>query len=299
MEVAAMDAADPLQIRYNMQFSELVQLTLIYIGITAIGQIVAIPVSWLMFPRSRNMKQRGEPGGDLWAADAICLLLFSFSLLPSAFGSIAILSTSVDARWNGTCWSSIHGCLLLCTRLFVHIPFLFWKGLNASRKRILVHHVMVILVYGTGLLKGSMHFWGAAAGLCEFSNMFLANIELVKCCSTVHQNQIKQSVLYKLNSALLSLAYICCRLVLFPAVLAALLTDAYTHPELTVRSSMVEWVTMPMSICCVWAMSAFEFRNIFEGTFKALDLDVKNASSCLQLEIWLAILGLLVGHCLF
>lgn len=149
------------------------------------------------------------------------------------------------------------------------------------------------------LLKGSMHFWGAAAGLCEFSNMFLANIELVKCCSTVHQNQIKQSVLYKLNSALLSLAYICCRLVLFPAVLAALLTDAYTHPELTVRSSMVEWVMMPMSICCVWAMSAFEFRNIFEGTFKALDLDVKNASSCLQLEIWLAILGLLVGHCLF
>jgi len=80
MEVAAMDAADPLQIRYNMQFSELVHLTLIYIGITAIGQIVAIPVSWLMFPRSRNMKQRGEPGGDLWAADAICLLLFSFSL---------------------------------------------------------------------------------------------------------------------------------------------------------------------------------------------------------------------------
>ena len=187
--------------------------------------------------------------------------------LPSAFGSIQILSTSVDARWNGTCWSSIHGCLLLCTRLFCHIPFLFWKGMNASRKRILVHHVMVILVYGTGLLKGSMHFWGAAAGLCEFSNMFLANIELVKCCSNMHQ--LKQSFLYKLNSAMLSLAYICCRLVLFPAVLAALLTDAYTHPELTVRSSMVEWVMMPMSICCVWGMSAFEFRNIFEGTFKA------------------------------
>ena len=191
----------------------------------------------------------------------------AFLRLPSAFGSITILSTSVDARWNGTCWSSIHGCLLLCTRLFCHIPFLFWKGLNASRKRILVHHVMVILVYGTGLLKGSMHFWGAAAGLCEFSNMFLANIELVKCCSNMHQ--LKQSLLYKLNSAFLSLAYICCRLVLFPAVLAALLTDAYTHPELTVRSSMVEWVMMPMSICCVWAMSAFEFRNIFEGTFKA------------------------------
>ena len=119
-----------------------------------------------------------------------------------------------------------------------------------------------------GFAQGQHALLGCAAGLCEFSNMFLANIELVKCCSTVHQNQIKQSVLYKLNSALLSLAYICCRLVLFPAVLAALLTDAYTHPELTVRSSMVEWVMMPMSICCVWAMSAFEFRNIFEGTFK-------------------------------
>ena len=294
-----MDVVDsyPLQIRYDMQYSELLRLTMVYIAICSIGQILAIPVSWLLFPRSRTQEARGEPGGDLWAADAICLLLFSIALLPSAFGSITILSTSVDARWNGTCWSSIHGCLLLCTRLFCHIPFLFWKGLNASRKRILVHHVMVILVYGTGLLKGSMHFWGAAAGLCEFSNMFLANIELVKCCSNMHQ--LKQSLLYKLNSAFLSLAYICCRLVLFPAVLAALLTDAYTHPELTVRSSMVEWVMMPMSICCVWAMSAFEFRNIFEGTFKALDLDVKNASSCLQLEIWLAILGLLVGHCLF
>lgn len=290
--------AYPLQIRYNMQNAELLRLTMIYIGICFIGQIVAIPLSWLLFPRTRDPKQaRGEPGGDLWAADAICLLLFSISLLPSAFGSIQILSTSVDARWNGTCWSSIHGCLLLCTRLFCHIPFLFWKGMNASRKRILVHHVMVILVYGTGLLKGSMHFWGAAAGLCEFSNMFLANIELVKCCSNMHQ--LKQSFLYKLNSAMLSLAYICCRLVLFPAVLAALLTDAYTHPELTVRSSMVEWVMMPMSICCVWGMSAFEFRNIFEGTFKVLDLKVKMAPSCLQLEIWLAILGLLVGHCLF
>lgn len=142
--------------------------------------------------------------------------------------------------------------------------------MNASRKRILVHHVMVILVYGTGLVKGSMHFWGAIAGLCEFSNMFLANIELVKCCS--NEQQIKQGFLYKLNSAFLSLAYICCRLVLFPAVLAALLTDAYTHPELTLRSSMVEWVMMPMSICAVWAMSALESHAIFDGTFKAHQL---------------------------
>ena len=174
--------------------------------------------------------------------------------------------------------------------------------MNASRKRILVHHVMVILVYGTGLVKGSMHFWGAIAGLCESSNIFLANVELVKCCSDVQK--LKQSFLYKLNSAFLTLAYICCRLVLFPAariktwkafrnfhgvvdllpivssngtgfscgseaVLAALLTDAYTNPELTVRSSVLEWVLMPLAICCVWGMSAFEFRNIFEGMFKA------------------------------
>lgn len=83
MELAsAMDAADsyPPQIRYEMQLSELIYLTLFYIGICALGQIVAIPVSWFMFPKSRDAKKRGEPGGDLWAADAICLLLFSFSL---------------------------------------------------------------------------------------------------------------------------------------------------------------------------------------------------------------------------
>ena len=32
---------------------------------------------------------------------------------------------------------------------------------------------------------------------------------------------------------------------------------------------------------------------------EAMDLKVKSASSLLQLEIWLAVLGLLVGHCLF
>ena len=86
MEVAsAMDyqSADtqPLQIRYQMQNSELLYLTMIYIGVCFIGQIVAIPVSWLLFPRTREPKQpRGEPGGDLWAADAICLLLFSIAL---------------------------------------------------------------------------------------------------------------------------------------------------------------------------------------------------------------------------
>lgn len=41
------------------------------------------------------------------------------------------------------------------------------------------------------------------------------------------------------------------------------------------------------------------FLSGFHLFWQALDLDVKNASSCLQLEIWLAILGLLVGHCLF
>ncbi|CAE7737398.1 unnamed protein product [Symbiodinium sp. CCMP2456] len=293
-----MDAKMMITPRYDLDLAGLWKLVLVYVTICAIAQVVALPVSWMLFPRVRDPKQvRGEPGGDLWAADAICLLLFSIALLPSALGSIHILSQSVDARWNGSCVSSIHGCVLLCTRLFVHIPFLFWKGMNATRKRILVHHVMVILVYGTGLVKGSMHFWGAIAGLCESSNIFLANVELVKCCSDVQR--LKQSFLYKLNSAFLTLAYICCRLVLFPAVLAALLTDAYTHPELTVRGSVIEWVLMPMAICCVWGMSAFEFRNIFEGMSKAMDLKVKSASSLLQLEIWLAVLGLLVGHCLF
>ena len=84
MEVAsAMDVVDsyPLQIRYDVQYSELLRLTMAYIAICSIGQILAIPVSWLLFPRSRNPKQvRGEPGGDLWAADAICLLLFSIAL---------------------------------------------------------------------------------------------------------------------------------------------------------------------------------------------------------------------------
>ena len=67
--------------RYDLDLAGLWQLVLVYVTICAIAQVVAIPVSWMLFPRVRDLNQaRGEPGGDLWAADAICLLLFSVAL---------------------------------------------------------------------------------------------------------------------------------------------------------------------------------------------------------------------------
>ena len=67
--------------RYDLDLAGLWKLVLVYVTICAIAQVVALPVSWVLFPRVRDPKQvRGEPGGDLWAADAICLLLFSIAL---------------------------------------------------------------------------------------------------------------------------------------------------------------------------------------------------------------------------
>ena len=67
--------------RYDLDLASFWQLVLVYLAICTVAQVIAIPVAWILFPRSRDLKQaRGEPGGDLWAADAICLLLFSVAL---------------------------------------------------------------------------------------------------------------------------------------------------------------------------------------------------------------------------
>lgn len=118
MEVAAMDVVDsyPLQIRYDMQYSELLRLTMVYIAICSIGQILAIPVSWLLFPRSRTQEARGEPGGDLWAADAICLLLFSIALF-LGLGGLGLA--------NGWVWTYLRD---FCEKLQRYPSALFYRS---------------------------------------------------------------------------------------------------------------------------------------------------------------------------
>jgi len=265
-------------------------------------QQLSVPLARMIYPAVRDPKrERGAPGGDLWAADAICLLFFTVAIVLPAVGAIISLHGGVENRWNGVCYWSIQGCILLCARMLCHMPFLVWKGMNATRKRLLVHHTVVITVYGSGLMKGTMHFWGALAGLCEFSNIFLAYFELTKCYTDV--NKVKQTWLYKVNSCLLVLAYVCCRLVMFPAILAGLVHDAYTHPELTFRSlskaGIAECVMMPMALCCIWAMSALEFQSIFPGMFKAFSIEKVSKQKALGVAIVSGSVGLLCGPWIF
>lgn len=271
------------------------------VGCAAVQQL-SVPLARWIYPAVRDPKrERGAPGGDLWAADAICLLFFTVAMLPPAFGAIVSLHGSVESRWNGICFWSIQGCVLLCVRMLCHMPFLVWKGMNSTRKRLLVHHTVVITVYWAGLMKGTMHFWGALAGLCEFSNIFLAYFELVKCYTDV--NKVKQTWLYKMNSCLLVLAYVCCRLVMFPAILAGLVYDAHTQPELTYRSlskaGVAECVMMPLALCCIWAMSAFEFQSIFPGMFKAFSIEKVSKQKALGVAILSGSVGLLCGPWIF
>ena len=49
----------------------------------------------------------------------------------------------------------------------------------------MVHHAIVIVVYGAGVLREKAHYWGALSALCETTNIFCTIIEIFACwCTT-------------------------------------------------------------------------------------------------------------------
>ena len=120
-----------------------------------------------------------------FAADAIFGLFYYPLVVAFALRAIWDLHHNVHSRWHGTCDASRMLAVVLVSRMIVHIPFLNLKKQIRDDKSqwpiFLTHHVIVIVVYTSGLLLGRAHFWGALNALCETTNVFLTVIELFTC----------------------------------------------------------------------------------------------------------------------
>eukprot|EP00635_Sarcinochrysidales_sp_CCMP3193_P006050 CAMPEP_0118899442 /NCGR_PEP_ID=MMETSP1166-20130328/5998_1 /TAXON_ID=1104430 /ORGANISM="Chrysoreinhardia sp, Strain CCMP3193" /LENGTH=232 /DNA_ID=CAMNT_0006838569 /DNA_START=5 /DNA_END=703 /DNA_ORIENTATION=+ len=162
-------------------------------------------------------------------------------------GCARLWGPSRETRWFGSSASSTALGVVLGSRMVVHVPLVFAKRFDVENRGLyVVHHAIVVLIYGTGATKA--HFYGAAAALCEVTNVFLTVDELLEL---THR---KPSPVVRLG---LAGSYVLTRLVLFPAVLVLFALDVrhllrtHTLHDL----GPFEVIAYPTAMSLVFAMS--------------------------------------------
>ena len=167
----------------------------------------------------------------------------------------AVCLLAVDAcyrlrndRWDGTSWSSHTLGVILASRMIVHVPYLSFKKFDVENwKMYIVHHVMVIVVYGGGVLRQRAHFYGAVMALCEMTNIFLTIEEFYLVVA-----KDRPTALRSFARLGLLVSYPLTRLILFPVAITGFLWDAPASPERRL---------IPVAMVLVFAMSLYWALN--------------------------------------
>lgn len=193
-------------------------------------------------------------------ADAIFGLGYYPLLVILAVDACTKLSGSVASRWTLATTSSQMLGKLLASRMVLHIPIIFIRRTDGSNKWLyLLHHSMVILVYGAGIQRSRAHFWGAVAALCELTNVFLTVEELIalvwRDSESLFRNFIRSSF---------AISYVAMRLALFPLSLLFFARDVTTMPSEYLRVlGTFELIVYPLAYICVFALSMLWARAVF------------------------------------
>ena len=116
----------------------------------------------------------------------------------------------------------------------------------------------VIAAYGAGVFRDLAHFWGAAASLCEVTNVFLTVEECVLCAPNVYAPGLRRFLDLGFKAA-----YVVFRLALFPALLWRQRVDlAAMPPTDRARLGFFELYFFPgavlfvLALSCKWALDA-------------------------------------------
>mmetsp|Transcript_11865 Transcript_11865/g.16431 ORF Transcript_11865/g.16431 Transcript_11865/m.16431 type:complete len:336 (+) Transcript_11865:2-1009(+) len=127
-----------------------------------------------------------------------------------------------------------------------------------------LHHVLVFLLYGSGVVMGTLYFYLAWAGLVEVTNVFLSSL------SILGRMDLKSNPLYLSAGVGLYVSYVLSRLISLPAALGCLFYDAFTGPA-PVVNQIRGFVVFGTAVCLVIiSMSAFWFLKIHAGLMKHL-----------------------------
>lgn len=160
-------------------------------------------------------------------ADALFGILFYPLLVGLALDASLRLNGSMVDRWTAVSASSAMLGKLLAARMAVHIPMLFMRNTDPSNRPLyVVHHLVVILVYGAGTVRAKAHFWGALSALCEVTNVFLTVEELFALVWAKSTSRLRTFIQVGFTAS-----YVLLRLALFPLSLAWFFADFATMPR--------------------------------------------------------------------
>jgi len=192
------------------------------------------------------------PGCPAYAGD----VLFGFGYYPVlvllAADATSRLHETPQSRWRGTTASSKLLGRLLVSRMLVHLPYLYLKRDGTRRNAYVFHHCLVAVNYGAGVVLERSQFWGAAAALCEATNVFLNFQELGVAAPEAAEKT--PAVLRDLNDFGLKATYVVFRLALFPSILGWQFFDRYRFFPIGTLG-LCEGALFPASILFVFLLS--------------------------------------------
>lgn len=225
---------------------------LVYAAWTAVAYAVCYALGKRFLPRAADPAVAG---------DAIFGLVYYPLLVVLAVAAACDLKADVASRWFETTPASASLGRLLVARMAVHVPYLYLKATPeevALRPTYLVHHAVVIAAYGAGIFRDLAHFWGAAASLCEVTNVFLTVEECVLCAPNVYAPGLRRFLDLGFKAT-----YVLFRLALFPALLWRQRVDlAAMPPTDRARLGFFELYFFPgavlfvLALSCKWALDA-------------------------------------------
>lgn len=201
-------------------------------------------------------------------ADALFGVAYYPFLFSLAAHATASLHSSIASRWTLATWSSVVLGKLLASRMVVHIPIIYLRRTDASNRTLyLCHHLMVILVYGAGVVRQRAHFWGSLAALCELTNVFLTIDELFSYTA----GEKSASFVADCNRVGFALSYVFARLALFPVSLFYIARDLYIMPREN-RSELgnFELVVYPAAYVAVFLLSLAWAKTILTESRRIL-----------------------------
>ena len=210
------------------------------------------------YAASYGVAKRFMPNAPCFAVagDAIFGLVYYPLLVVLAFDACCDLHVDARQRWMGTTVSSATLGKLLTSRMIVHMPYLLLKESPeevARRPGYMVHHCIVVVAYGAGVFRSLAHFWGAAAALCEATNIFLTVDEALMSWPKVYAELVVPRQCLQLG---FQATYVVFRLALFPAILCVMCADARSMAAADfARLGVFELLVFPASLSFVLALS--------------------------------------------
>jgi len=236
-------------------------------GVQVLGIAVLLGVSKVFWPEHN----------DHWALADTLISTVMFPLMAYLAISASLeLKDSQESRWHGRTGKSHAFLMLGLTRMFLHTFMIVMIKLDRELYILMtLHHILSMVCAGNALIRGTMHYWGCLAGVCEITSVFLTNVWL--CKEIKIRGSLLQSYLpawlYGLNGILLWLSFIVFRIILFPYWLVTYYKDINAFPDRTWDvMNPIERYVYPAVVCVMLQLSTYWLVPVTKGVMKGLGL---------------------------